>query len=461
MPISLGVRRQREDETIDTTARRNGPHGRLTLNDSMNKINLKKFPLSPGVYLFKDYKNRVIYVGRATVLRKRVASYFAKQLADPRIARMVNEAKKIDLRKTDNLLEAVILEANLIKRYWPKYNIREKDDRSFIYIVIPKKEWAYPLIIRGQQLNKRKPQKAHIFGPFKSYSTAKNLLLILRKIFPWSTCRPSQTRPCFYYQIGLCPGKCADAISEKEYKKIINSLILLLKGKKDSVRKILRKTAPYKLKFLNRIDDSILITKENSPWESGSPDENRSLRLGRIEGYDISHFAGKETVGAMIVFQNNEFDKTRYRLFKIRAAKPNDDLAAIEEMIGRRLKNKEWPYPDLILVDGGRTQIKTAEKVLSMHRLNIPVAGIAKPARYYGYSERGKRSPIHNRWDSSPSAQNDRREDKLVFGKMQKSLKTLISLSLPQLLKIRNEAHRFANSLRKKLLRKKVKTAPV
>jgi excinuclease ABC subunit C len=443
----------------------------------MNKINLKSFPLSPGVYLFKDYRNRVIYVGRATYLRKRIANYFSKRV-DSKTAQMVSEAKKLDFVKTDNLIDAVILEANLIKKHWPKYNIREKDNRSFIYIVIPKKEWSYPIVVRGQQLNKYlsavasakadPPQEAHIFGPFKSFALAKNLLLLLRKIFPWSTCSPrseisllrgklNQRRPCFYQQIGLCPGKCTGEINAKEYQKIINNLILLFKGKKDIIKRILRKEKPEKLKYLKRLDDSILITASNS---------DESKPIGRIEGYDISHFAGRETVGSMVVFQDNEFDKTQYRLFKIRTARPNDDLEAIEETISRRLKHNEWKYPGLILIDGGKTQVRTVEKVLKGHRLNIPVAGIAKPPRVSSINSLSPRHPEQSegshrhRWDSSPLAQNDSYRDKLVFGKMQKSLKDLISLSFPQLLKIRNEAHRFANSLRKKLLKKSIKTLP-
>ncbi len=417
----------------------------MTMSIAKHKNHLKKLPLSPGVYLFKDYKNRVIYVGRASVLRKRVASYFQKTL-DRRVSQMVGEARKIDFRKTTNLLEAVILEANLIKKYWPKYNIREKDNRSFIYIVIPEKEWAYPLIVRGQQLSKYPPGKAKTFGPFKSYSTAKNLLLLLRKVFPWSTCKLNQKRPCFYYQIGLCPGKCVGAINEKNYQPNIDNLTLLLNGEKNKIRRFLRKTNPQKLELMKHIDDSILIMRENNFEEHGSP------HIGRIEGYDISHFAGKETVGAMVVWstrnasparkaslsdagghsdadgQNKDFNKSQYRLFKIRAARPNDDLAALKETLTRRLKHKEWPYPNLIMVDGGKTQIKTVEKMLTREKINIPVVGISK-------------------YDS----------DKLVYGKIRKSLKDLISLSFPQLLKIRNEAHRFANSLRKKLLKKQYK----
>jgi excinuclease ABC subunit C len=383
----------------------------------MQKPDLKKFPLSPGVYLFKNYKNRVIYVGRATYLRKRIANYFSKH-TDPKTSQMVSEAKKLDYIKTDNLFDAVILEANLIKEYQPKFNIREKDNRSFNYIIIPKKEWSYPFTVRGQQLEKYQPQKAYVFGPFKSYSITKNILLISRKLFPYSTCRLNQEKPCFHNQIGLCPGKCTGAISQKDYQKNINNLILLLSGKKKKITSILKKTSPEKLQILRHIDDSVFLTKEN----------NISPGLGRIEGYDISHFAGKETVGSMVAWQDNGLDKTQYRLFKIRSARPNDDLAAMKEMLSRRLKHKEWTYPNLILVDGGKTQIRIAEKVLNEYKLSIPVAGIAK---YEG--------------------------DRLIFGKIKKPLKELISLSFPNLLKIRDEAHRFANSLRKKLLKKQYK----
>ena len=425
---------------------------------------LKKFPLSPGVYLFKDNKNRVIYIGRAAYLRKRIASYFHRA-ASYKASLMLSEAKKINFIKTENLLEAIVLEANLIKKYWPKYNIREKDNRSFIYILIPKKEWTYPLLVRAQQLIKylpsfainqvvatekpvfikKKLKEANLFGPFRSYQATKKLLLTLRKIFPYSTCKANQGKPCFYHQINLCPGKCVDKISQEEYQKNIKALILFLQGKKERVKRILKKQAPSKLELLKNIDDSIFLTKEDALIETellATTSEEKKLKkvsyFHRIEGYDISHFGGKETVGAMVVWQNGEMDKSEYRLFKIKEAKPYDDLSALEEMIKRRLRHKEWQYPNLILVDGGRTQVKTAENILKAHDLNIPVVGIIKPARF----------------SVSRSQQQDQlSSDRLTFSKIPKPLQKLLSLSKPQLIKIRNEAHRFANSLRLKMLK--------
>lgn len=375
---------------------------------------IKKAPENPGVYLFKK-ENKFIYIGRAINLKNRLADYLRS--SDPKTNQMVSEADGLSVKKTADLLEAVILEANLIKKYQPKYNIREKDNRSFIYIVIPKTDWPYPFLVRGRELDKYRPENAFIFGPLKSFSLAKNLLFLLRRVFPYSTCKLNAGKPCFHYQIGLCPGKCLGLITKEEYQKNIKNLMLILSGQKEKVIKNLKDA--WKIHLLENIDDSILIVREENSSESFSGK--------KIEAYDISHLGGKETVGAMVVFENNDFDKTLYRLFKIKTAKPSDDLSALAEMIERRIKHKEWSYPDLILVDGGKTQVKTAQKILDQNKINIPVVGIAK---FKG--------------------------DKLIFGKIKKSLKELIILSFGRLRIIRDEAHRFANSYRIRILKKSI-----
>jgi len=388
---------------------------KLIQNNLTQKI--KKAPNNPGVYLFKNQKEEIIYVGRSINLKKRLENYLHPKYF--KTISLVKEAKSVSFKTTKNFLDAVILEANLIKKYEPKYNVREKDSRSFVYIVIPKKPWTYPMLVRGKQLEKYSPKKtkAEIFGPFQSLGLTKNLSRLLRRIFPYSTCQLNASRPCFDYQIGLCPGKCIGIITEKEYQKNINNLILFLKGEKEKVKKKLKKTSPEKIKLLENIDDSILISHEKEDFDFGE---------GRIEGYDISHFSGKETFGAMVVFEDGDFNKNEYRLFKIRSAKPNDDLSALEETLERRLNHKEWTYPNLILVDGGKTQVSTLNKVLDKKKINIPVIGISK----FQF-------------------------DKLVFSKkIDKSLKGIISLSFDELKKIRDEAHRFTNSARKRSFQK-------
>jgi excinuclease ABC subunit C len=373
---------------------------------------IKKAPKSPGVYLFKNKKGEVIYVGRAANLKNRLENYLHP--VDFKIRKMVDEANDLKIKKTKNLLEAIILEANLIKKYEPIYNTKEKDNRSFVYIVIPKIKWSYPRIVRQREVEKYLLSESFVFGPLRSYSLAKNFLLLVRKIFPYSTCKLNQGKPCFHYQIGLCSGKCLGKINESEYQEIIDNLINFLKGENKKVKKFLTEKFKEKLYFLEHFEDISLIDEEKRP----------SLNK-KIEAYDISHFSGKETVGSLIVFENNDFNKSLYRRFKIKKAKPFDDFSALKEVLERRFNHSEWQFPDLILIDGGKAHIKVAEKVLEKMGLKIPVVGIAKF-----------------------------KNDKLIFGQnVKKSVKELLEISFETLKKIRDEAHRFANSYRKKLFK--------
>lgn len=363
----------------------------------------KKLPESPGVYLYLDRKGVILYVGRAINLKKRALQYFQKSL-DPRISEMVDKAFKIKHIKTDTVLEAIILEANLIKKHWPKYNVKDKDNRSFVYIVIPKTDYPRPFIVRQRELEKF-PLNTHVFGPYQSLGLVQNALRIIRRIFPYSKCRPFSGKPCFDRQIGLCPGLCTGEISKKDYQKNIKNIILLLSGKK---KKILKQEG------LRHIEEVSLLTQENF---------NISQRPQRIEGYDISHLTGKEPYGSMVVFIDGEPDNSLYRLFKIKQAPKNDDIRALEEVISRRFNHLEWHFPDLVLVDGGRPQVSHIFKFFEKKNINIPLVGISK----YG-------------------------GDKLVFSpKTKKNVKELIESTKDILLAVRDESHRFSlKSSRKK-----------
>ena len=360
--------------------------------------------------MFLGVKKQILYVGRAVSLRKRVLNYFQKNLLDPRIQEMVSLARDIKYKKTDNLLDAIVLEANLIKKYWPKYNVKDKDDRSFIYIVISKKDdFPRPIILRGKEIERLPQASVRIFGPYQALYLIKNALKIIRRIFPYSACRPNQEKPCFDYQIGLCPGACVGAISKEDYKKNIENITLLLKGDKKRLLKKLKRENPGQARALSHIQDVALITYDKLL----TTDHKQTYR---IEGYDVSHLTGKETYGSMVVFINNEADKKEYRLFKIKSAPANDDLRALEEMILRRFNHDEWPRPNLILIDGGRPQISFISKALRNKNINIPLTGISK----FG-------------------------NDELVYPLgMKKSTRELIENSKGVLLKVREEAHRFA-----------------
>lgn len=368
----------------------------------------KKLPLSPGVYLFKDRKGGVLYVGKAASLRRRVSSYFQKK-AGPRAAEMVASASKIDFQKTDSVLEALILEANLIKKYWPKYNVKDRDDRSFIYIIITKTDFTKPVIVRARELSKFPAGKARVFGPYQSLHLIKTALKIIRKIFPYGLCRPGQGRPCFDYQIGLCPGACVGKISAGDYQKNIDDLVLFLRGEKKRLLKKLKKENPEKIPALRHVQDVALISNDQQLTTN-----NRQQM--RIEGYDVSHLTGKETYGSMVVFAGGKPDKNEYRLFKIKEAPANDDLRALEEVVVRRLSHREWPFPDLIMIDGGRPQVNFISKILRDKNINVPIVGISKFAG-----------------------------DILVFPpKTKKNIKELSAGIKETLLEAREEAHRFA-----------------
>jgi excinuclease ABC subunit C len=376
------------------------------------KDKLKIIPKKPGVYFWLDKAGVILYVGRATSLKNRLSQYFQKNIS-PRIAEMVASANDIKYEVTDTLLEAIILEAKNIKKFWPKYNIVDRDDRSFIYVVIPKIDFAKPIIVRGTDLKKFPSSKAKVFGPYQSFYLLQSALRLIRRVFPYGNCTPHSGKACFDYQIGLCPGGCIDAISAYDYKKNIDNIILLLSGEKKRLTAKLIKENPDKIKALRHLQDVSLLTREDDLGE---------MKINRLEGYDISHHAGKESYGSMVVFENGEANRNEYRLFKIKDAPGADDERALSEILLRRFKHTEWQLPDIIMIDGGSPQISFLNKVFQANNINVPMVGISK----FG-------------------------GDKLVFTpKTKKEMRDLAENIKPTLLKLREEAHRFANYGRKR-----------
>lgn len=376
----------------------------------------KLAPQAPGVYFWLDEKGEVLYVGRATSLKNRLSQYFQKNI-EARIAEMVSTAKSIRWEKTETLLEAIILEAKEIKRYWPKYNVRDRDNRSFIYVVISSGDYPKPIIIRGQDLKKFPEDCYTVFGPYQSQQLIANALRLIRRVFPWSTCLPKNGKACFDYQIGLCPGTCLGVINKRDYQKNIKHLKMLLSGERTRLLKKLAKENPLQEKALRHLQDVSLLAREES---LDTP------HLSRIEGYDISHLSGKETYGSMVVFSGVEPDKNQYRLFKLKESHEGDDERALLEVLTRRFKHDEWPMPDLIMIDGGSPQISFLSRELAKQNLSLSLVGISKLGG-----------------------------DKLVFARGTKSNSRELSNSLkPILLKVREEAHRFANFGRKRASKK-------
>ena len=367
-----------------------------------------KMPENPGIYLFKKGKE-ILYIGKATSLRDRVKSYFSSDLIatrSPLIVDMVFIADKIDYIETDSVLEALILEAEFIKKHQPKYNTKEKDNKSFNYVVITKEDFPRVLVERGRNLENNDKLGFEIqerFGPYTNGIQLKEAIKIIRKIFPFrDKCNVGQNKPCFNYQIGLCPGTCIGAVSKKEYQKTIKNIELFFGGRKKQILKNLEKEMNIfaknqefekadKIKktifALNHIQDVALIKDEyrmsnveynENKYFSGKRTDLKSSERSvleeeknlRIEAYDVAHLSGTNNVGVMTVIENGEINKNEYRKFIIRDSKGND-VGALKEILERRFRHSEWAFPQIIVVDGGKAQINTARKVLYGKKIEI------------------------------------------------------------------------------------------
>ncbi len=364
----------------------------------MIKSQTSKLPNSPGVYFFKKGKE-ILYIGKATSLKDRVKSYFGKDLIGTRgpiLVDMVFQADKIDWEETDSVLEALILEAFLIKKYQPKYNTKEKSDKSFNYVCITKDKKI--AIVRGRLLNEKKYNA--VFGPFPSGSQLREALRIIRKIFPYIEDRKgTKGRDEFYKQIRLVP---ADSL---ENKNNIKNIKLFFEGKKKKVLKNLEKEMKLLAKnkeferagevkrqifALKHINDIALIKNETS---SSFTLEAKSKEY-RIEAYDIAHMSGKNMVGVMTIVEDGEVNKSEYKKFKIRTQTGANDVGALTEVLERRLAHKEWQYPDIIVVDGSVAQINAAKKVLSSLNLKIDIVSVVKDERHKPKAFQGKEEII-------------------------------------------------------------------
>ncbi len=357
-----------------------------------------KLPNGPGVYFFKQGSD-ILYIGRATSLKDRVRSYFGLDLSATRgqlLVDMVSLADSLSFSVTDSVLEAIILEASLIKKHQPKYNTKEKDNKSFNCVVITKEDFPRVLVVRKRELEQKTSDFTikYIFGPFPQGSSIVEGLRIIRKIFTFrDRCAPLVGKPCFNAQIGLCPGVCTGDVSVKDYAKIINRIKLFFEGKKAIlIRKMEKEMQEYAKKqefekagelkrqifALTHIQDVALIkTREIMESEVG---ENESMF--RIEAYDIAHLSGKNTVGVMTVLENRLPEKSQYRKFKINREDGANDIANLREIIERRLTHPEWTFPQMIVTDGNEVQRRAVEEVINKANIFIPVVSVTKDERH-------------------------------------------------------------------------------
>lgn len=362
----------------------------------------RRLPRKPGVYLFKNRRQQIIYIGKALSLRHRVANYFQDRPLDPKTARLVSQIADLDYLVVNSEFEALLLEAKLVGEYQPKYNIQLKDSKSPLYLGVSRQPPARIFPLRRPELD---GSLKIWFGPFLSSQDLRQLLRRVRHVFPFRSCRVLPKKPCLYYHLKLCPGVCV--FSDPEYARTVARLQRLFGGQMNRLKSQLKKEmtvfsrglafekAAQVKKQLAALED-LTGSWRNVPVDSLSAARTLvALRhliakesqvdpglIVKIEGYDISNLGTKINVGSLVAFLNGQPSSADYRRFKIRSSGPiiQDDPASLAQVVSRRLHHPDWVYPQLFLIDGGKTQLTAVMRVLKEENLlsQIAVAGLTK-----------------------------------------------------------------------------------
>jgi len=439
----------------------------------MNLADIKNLnlPIAPGSYQFYNATGKIVYIGKAANLASRVLSYWQKSASlTPAKYSMLKRIVRIKWIETESEIEALLLEANLVKKYQPDYNVLLRDDKRFAYIKISLDDE-----IPGVFITRIIDKSGKYFGPFTSALAVRETLRALRKIFPYCLERKIKERPCFYYQLGRCLGICAGKISREDYvRQVIRPLVMFLEGKKGRIiknyelrirnlEKVNKKLdsegatylenqkeigeLKYQLANMKQVLEGAKVIGVADKYANDVVELAKILGLPkipeRIEGYDIANIFGKEAAGSMVVFSGGESNKNEYRKFKIKIGQGQaNDIGMLKEVLERRFKHTSpqpspykgeggnWPLPDLIVIDGGKAQLNAAVRILKKRRLEIPLVAISK-----GLGLRSSVAP-----------------DKLFFPGETKPLELpLASPALHLIKRVRDEAHRFAIGYHRKL----------
>jgi len=424
---------------------------------NITKKNIESLPSQCGVYLFNK-NSYPLYIGKAANLKARILSHFQNAKLDVKEKLILENIDEIKTLSTDSEFKAILLEAELIKKYQPKYNVRWKDDKDFLYIKITIRE-KYPKIVT---VRKENDGQSLYFGPFSSTRIANDLLREIRKIIPFCSQKKLSRRPCFYAKMGLCDPcpnyilsvKTRHAASLQQlYRSNIKKIINILKGKSDLVLKSLEKELKTKIKEENyegglKLRNKIHLLRRLISERSFTDDNllNKTVISSvvpkRIECYDVSNLFGQEATASMVVFTNGLPDKKEYKRFRIKTVKQISDTQMLTEVLRRRLARKDWPFPDMLVVDGGKPQLTAALEVLHNFKINLPLVGIAKNPDRIVYPTNVSLSALKH----------------LRGGRMDSSeVKRVQNPSLFNLIKhIRDESHRFAKKYHLLLRKKKM-----
>jgi excinuclease ABC subunit C len=446
----------------------------------LTKNKISQLPKTSGVYCFKKGQE-ILYIGKAANIRERVNQHVNQH------RKLISQATKVGYIKTGSefaepsahltshpasqgsTIEALILEANLIKKYQPKYNVVWRDDKNYFYVGLTKEDFPRIFLTHRLTLDMRCPKYV---GPFVDGKALKQTLKVLRKVFPYRTCKTLPKRPCLWHQLARCPAPCLlrnqkyggrtlillKRRVKSECQRNVKNLLRILQGKKSQVLKNLKKEMKKlskeesfekaikirdqiksleKVMFHTKIFDLVEVQpRQIGKWRKIQKILQKILKtkeeISRIEAYDISNIQGKEATGSMVTFVDGLPSKNFYRRFKIKIAGKPDDIAMIKEVLSRRFKHLEWGLPDLILIDGGKAQLNVALQIknekckMKNYNLKFKIISLAK------------------------------KENKLFIENRKKPilLKGLPREIFNLILQLRDKAHRFAISYHKKLRKK-------
>jgi excinuclease ABC subunit C len=421
---------------------------------------VRQFPQTPGVYLMKDRAGRVIYIGKAKNLRARAGSYFLKAAADERrTAELVKDIYDIDFIPCDSEVDAVLAESRLVKDIQPKFNNELKDDKTFPYLEITTRE-DFP---RVEVTREPKSSGTKLYGPFTSAGSLRGAVQVMQKIFQFRTCsldieegdeRWRWFRPCLLASINQCTAPCNLRISKEDYRRDIQRLRMFLDGNKTKLLEEMRgemgdaakelqfeKAARLRdeIRMLETLDQRGDLEEDVQPEvfyidpKKGLAGLKKVLKLAEtprtIEGVDIAHLGGDETVASLVQFIDGLPFKPGYKRYKIRGVAGIDDFKSIHEVVARRfqrLHEESEVFPDILLIDGGKGQLS---------------AGLA------AFAELGIEPPV-------VISLAKREEEVYVPGQDEPLRLSKSSFALRLLQYVRDEAHRFAQHYHHILRRK-------
>jgi excinuclease ABC subunit C len=361
---------------------------------------VKLFPTSPGVYLMKDIQGRVVYVGKAKNLKNRASHYFTQAAADDaRTCDLVKLIADVDFIATDSDVDALLMEARLVKDIQPRFNIDLKDDKSFPYLQIRVRE-EFPRVEFTRTPRRR---GVKLYGPFTSAKSLRLAINVLQRVFKFRTCsldiktsdpRWRWFRPCILHSIHQCTAPCNFRVTKEDYRRQIRSLRMVLAGKKVKLlaemdKEMKEASAALQYERAARLRDEIDalqnlgrrgdVDKDVQPQvfflepKKGLVGLRKALGLPQtprtIEGIDIAHLGGNETVASLVTFIDGLPFKPTYRRYRIRSVSGVDDFASIREVVTRRFrwrKNDEQVFPDILLIDGGKGQLNAAQEAFQV-----------------------------------------------------------------------------------------------